>query len=161
MKKNLFLSCLLFLSMHALYAQQPKLNTIGSNGDCPAGMCPSVYFELDIFNFHKPKTNCTNGFGLCIRINTGVECRSCFGKSSMSGTKIKVWAKLNNQSVTLHIPRAIQIQKRFESVSFSQFEIEDQTLNFTFTNGSKRSARGGIYPVSIVGEEFVIQIPLM
>jgi hypothetical protein len=161
MKKILFLSCMLVMSMHLLFAQQPKSTTIGSNGDCPPGMCPSVYFELEMFNFHKPRTNCTSGFGLCVRINTGVECRSCFGKSSMTGTKVKVWAKFSSQSVTLHIPRTLQTQKRFESVNFSQFELEDQTLNFTFTNSSKRSARGGIYPVSLVGDEFVVQIPLL
>ncbi len=79
----------------------------------------------------------------------------------MTGTKVKVWAKLSNQSVTLHIPRSIQTQKGFEAVKFTQFELEDQTLNFTFTNGTKRSARGGSYPVSVVGDEFVVQIPLL
>jgi hypothetical protein len=161
MKKLLFISFLMGLMGQTVLAQQPKSGTLGSIGDCPTGSCPSLYFELEMFNFHKPRTNCTSGFGLCVRFNTGVECRPCFGKSSLTGTKVRVWAKLSNQSVTLHLPKSIQTQKGFQSVNFSQFELEDQALSFSFPNGTKRAVRGGSYPVSAVGDEWVIQIPFL
>jgi hypothetical protein len=161
MKKIVFLSFLMWLSGQAVIAQQPKTGTIGSIGDCPIGMCPTVYFEIEIFNFHKPRTNCTSGFGLCVRFNAGVECSPCFGKSSLTGTKVKVWAKLSNHSATLHIPKSLQTQKGFETVKFSQFELEDQALSFSFPNGAKRSVRGGTYSVTAVGDEWVIQIPFL
>ena len=161
MKKITFLLCMLWFCVQSSFAQQPKSNTIGTSGDCPIGMCPTVFFDIEVFNLHKPRTNCTAGFGLCVRINVGVECRSCFGKSSINGTRVNAWVKINNQTAELHLPNAIKSQKGFENVNFSQFELEDQALVFTMLNGSKRSVRGGTYTTSMVGDEFVITLPLL
>ena len=71
MKKIIFLLGLV-LSGFCLYAQEDRVAIV--NG-CPPGTHPvTVFYGIETFNFHKPRTDCQSGFGLCIRLEVGIEC---------------------------------------------------------------------------------------
>jgi hypothetical protein len=160
MNKIIFVMSVLFSQM--AFAQQTKtpITTIENPSDCPLGMCPMAYISLDALNFHKPRTNCAEGFGLCIKISWGVTCTSCFGKSAVSGSSIKMWSVLKENAAELHIPLGLKNQKGFEKVNFTQFEMDDNSMGFQLSNGKIRYAKGGIYNTTIKDNEYVITVSL-
>ena len=127
---------------------------------CPPGTCPTFYINLEVFNFHKPKTNCTSGFGLCIRFASGVICERCLGKSTIENGKINVYGKLNEQNIELYFPQEIQHEKGFENADFNNFEIEDNMLSLMSAEGKTILIPGGNYPVKQIENEFVVEIPI-
>lgn len=151
----------LFFSQMA-FAQQSKTptTTIENPVDCPVGMCPMAYISLDAMNFHKPRTNCQDGFGICVRISWGVTCTSCFGKSGITGNNIKMWCVTKDNSAELHIPLEIKNQKGFDRVNFSSFEIEENAMAFQFPGGKVRYAKGGVYGTVVKNNEYVITMSL-
>ncbi|MCX6293602.1 MAG: hypothetical protein NT127_04825 [Sphingobacteriales bacterium] len=160
MKKLLFF--LMILSVHNLNAQTQKTREgIDDNPpNCPPGTCPTFYVNLEIFNFHKPKTDCTSGFGLCIRLASGVTCERCLGKSSLENGKLSVFGKLNEQTVELHFPQEIQNEKGFEDADFKTFEIEDNTFSLIQPDGKILLIPGGTYPVKQIDNEYVVEMPI-
>jgi hypothetical protein len=151
----------LFFSQHA-FSQQSKTptTTLESPVDCPLGMCPMAYINLDAMNFHKPRTNCTEGFGICIRISWGITCTSCFGKSGVSASSVKMWCVTKENTAELHIPLEIKNQKGFEKVNFSSFEIEESSMSFQYPSGKVRYAKGGVYGTTIKDNEYVVTLSL-
>ncbi len=161
MKKLLFI--LLLFSSGIVTAQNSKTSPYGGgteNPKCPPGMCPTVNIFLEMFNFHKPRTNCSNGFGLCIKFSTSVTCEYCFGKSNILGDKISVYTTLDDNYATLHFPMSLKYEKEFEGADFNTFEIEDQSLSFKQENGKEVFVKGGLYPVSIVDDEMIVTLHL-
>ena len=128
--------------------------------DCPPNTCSAFYINVEIFNFHKRRTGCEEGFGFCGRISVGISCEPCMGKSIIENGKISVFGKLNNQSVELHFTQEIQNEKGFENVDFNDFEIEDNMLSLMSGDGKSISVPGGNYPVKKIDNEFVVEIPI-
>lgn len=128
--------------------------------DCPPGECPVSYIFIEVFNFHKPRTNCESGFGLCIRIASGIACKPCYYKSSITGTKVNAWAKITGGNAELHIPLVLKKQKGFEKTDFSVFEIEAGTVSFVTESGKQYFAKAGKYPVTVVGDEMLVNLKL-
>lgn len=144
------------------FSQQNRtpITTIENPSDCPVGMCPMAYISLDALNFHKPRTNCAEGFGLCLKISWGITCTSCFGKSAVSGSNIKMWSALKGNAAELHIPLGIKSQKGYEKVNFSTFEIDENSMGFQLSDGKIRFAKGGIYSTTIKDNEYVVTVSL-
>jgi hypothetical protein len=161
MKKLLFTLTLLVASL-SVFAQteKPILSTIEQPGDCPFGMCQMAYLSVDVLNFHKPRTECLEKFGFCIRLSVGVTCVNCFGKSSIDGSHVNVYAGIEGNSIVLHIPSELKFQKGYENVDFKSFEIDDDSIEVSFENGAKHHAIGGSYDVEEINNEFVVHIPL-
>jgi len=161
MKKLLF-TLSLFVASYAVFAQseKPRMSTIEQPGDCPFGMCQMAYISVDVFNFHKPRTECTEKFGLCIRLSLGYTCVSCFGKSNIEGSNVNMYSSIEGNTIVLHIPSEIKSQKGYEHVDFKSFDIDDDSIEVSFENGSKHHAIGGSYEVEEINDEFVVRIPI-
>ena len=134
--------------------------TDGSFILCPDGTYPTATVTINTFNLHKPRTNCSNGFGLCLKFSVSVYCASDMGKSSIKMDKTTITAKLTSQTAELHMPVALKFEKGFEKADFTKFEIEDKSLSFKSSSGTEKFVKGGIYPVSIVGDEYVVLLNL-
>ena len=127
---------------------------------CPPGTCPTFYINLEVLNFHKPKTDCTTGFGFCVRIASGITCERCLGKSTIENGIINVYGKLNEHNIELHIPQEIQNEKGFEDADFKTFDIEDNNFSLLQADGKPILVPGGSYPVTQIDNEFVVEIPI-
>lgn len=161
MKKLLLI--LLICCSHAVFAQNNKTSPDVTGGEiptCPVGTCPMATINIDVFNFHKPRTNCTSGFGVCLRFSWGISCVSCYYKGSVAGDKLTAYAKLSNAVAELHVPVGLKDAKGFEKTDMSTFEVEDKSLSFKTSTGVEKFVRGGIYPVVVSGDEYVIKLNL-
>ena len=128
--------------------------------NCPPGTCSAFYINIEIFNFHKRRTGCEEGFGFCGRISVGISCEACMGKSVIENGKISVFGKLKDQTVELHFTQDIQLEKGFEKTNFTDFEIEDNMLSLMSSEVKTISVPGGNYPVKIIDNEYVVEIPI-
>lgn len=142
------------------FSQSTKTNPDGGGGipPCPDGYCPSVLFSVDLMNLHKPRTGCTLGLGLCLKFSISLNCNPCIAKGYIKGDKVNLWVTSNGQMATLRFPVNLKFEKGFEEADFSNFEIEDKALSFTFENGVTKLAKGGMYPVSQIGDELVVNL---
>lgn len=162
MKKILLTALVLYTTFtHA------QTNTIGTSSLtdggfilCPDGTYPTATVTLNTFNLHKPRTNCTSGFGMCIKFSVSVYCGSTTGKSYIKSDKTTATAKVNSQTAELHLPVALKYEKGFEKTDFTKFEVEDKTLSFKASTGVEKFVKSGIYPVSVVGDEYIIVLNL-
>ncbi len=160
MKKYLCIICL--FCTQASFAQTSKTSpaSIETEFPCPAGSCPIVTIAIETFNFHKPRTTCTTGFGLCIKLNAGITCTSCYGKTMLNGNKVNAWARLSSKTAELHIPASLKNAAGFEKTDMTTFQLEDKTVSFTSAQGIVKWVKGGIYPVITQGEEYIITLNL-
>ena len=161
MKKIIYL--VLLITANNLYAQNGKVAPGTGDEDfplCPLGMCASSYIYIETFNFHKPRTNCTSGFGLCIRYGAGIRCYYCDKKTSLNGTKVTAWVNMIKDKAELHLPLAIKEDKEFVNTDLSVFEVEDKMVSFTSKDGLEKWVKGGIYPVSKTTTDLVITLDM-
>ncbi len=147
------------------YSQTLKTSPLSDTGPggipvCPSGTCPSAIITLESFNFHKPRTSCSSGFGLCIKMGFNFACLPCNGKSFIKDGKVNGWAKINEKAAELHIPVSLKTEKGFEKTDMSTFELEDKSISFKSDSGVEKTVRGGIYPVTVSGDEYIVNIQL-
>jgi len=159
--RNLFIVTMILFS-NMLMAQRSTTLNFPQTGpvDCPYGYTPTLHVVLQFINFHKPRTNCTSGFGLCFKHSAYVSCDPNWRKSSLSGTTVDAVGKINKEVIELHIPLALKYQKGFEKTDFSTFELEDKSFSIKTETGIIRYVKAGVYPVSVVDDEFVVNLPL-
>ncbi len=158
-----FLLLIVLCIVQSGFSQTTKTAPLNDGGTvgiavCPAGTCPAAIITLESLNFHKPRTNCSGGFGLCIKMGFNFACLPCNGKSFIKDGKVNGWIKINQESAELHLPVGIKSEKGFEKTDMSTFEIEDKSIYFKSDNGVEKTVRGGIYPVTVSGEEYVVNI---
>ena len=152
----------MILCVQNLNAQTQKNREGVDDGtdNCPPGTCSAFYFNVEIFNFHKRRTFCEEGFGFCGRVSAGISCETCMGKSVIENGKIVVFGKLNNQTIELHFTQDIQQEKGFENTDFTDFEIEDNMLSLMSADGKTILIPGGNYPVKKIDNEYVVELPI-
>ena len=162
MKKILLIGLVLYTSFaHAQKnAVGTKSLTDGGFIFCPDGTYPTATVTLNTFNLHKPRTNCMSGFGMCIKFSVSVYCASTTGKSYIKTDKTIATAKVNSQTAELHLPVALKYEKSFEKTDFTKFEVEDKTLSFRSSTGIEKFVKGGVYPVNVIGDEYVVLLNL-
>jgi hypothetical protein len=119
-----------------------------------------ITFSIEAFNFHKPRTECKLGFGLCIKLDVGITCASCTGKSSIADNKVTAWGKILGNTLELHIPAALQQVVGFEKTDMRSFQLDEQFIRLKTTNGTIKTVAGGTYPVATRENELVINLPL-
>ena len=156
--KTIFFAMMMSISLLG-NAQVSKTSPDNTNFPfCPPGMCLTGSFTIEKFDLHKPRTNCTSGFGMCLKIGFTISCESCNGKAYIQDDKVYAWATLNKNELEIHIPTSIKNEKEFENTDMTQFEIDDNTLSFTSENGNQKSIIGGLYPVSVINDDYVINL---
>jgi hypothetical protein len=73
---------------------------------------------------------------------------------------VNAWAKITGGNAELHIPLVLKKQKGFEKTDFSVFEIEAGTVSFVTESGKQYFAKAGKYPVTVVGDEMLVNLKL-
>jgi len=168
MKKIIFFASFL-IAVSITNGQKKEL----PENPCPPGECSyGVSIVFDQFNFHKPRTGCTSGFGLCIKVHVEPICKPCpLGyptpdynnmKTDISGEEVKAWWRIISGKLELHLPAALQNVDGYTQTDFSVFEIEDNS--FIIDNPDKTiyaSVKGGQYKVSRVDDDFVVLLDLI
>lgn len=150
MKKILILS--LMLTVKAAFAQ--------IKAPCPCG--GMLVFEITKFNFHKPKTDCLFGFGLCLKMSPiRFECVPCTslpnGPLSFKQEMVTCYMAAFDQKLELHLPAALLEDESFLQDQAEFFELEDDMLPIPSTSAGESSyVKAGKYPVERRGEELVV-----
>jgi hypothetical protein len=160
MKYYLFLFAICFSQI--LFAQHNKesIDVAGTSFflDCPEETCPAASVSIDEFSLHKPRTSCSSGFGLCLKVSLSITCIPCDLKSTLIDGKVNALFKVKGNEVTMRIPVDIRYEKEFEKTDFSSFEVEEGSISFTSQSGKTMFVQPGIYPVVIEDHEYVINM---
>ena len=167
MKKISFL-IITIVALKISYAQRIG-NPEARINPCPPGQCVTeASFVFDQFNFHKPRTNCTSGFGLCVRGHIEYECgySDCIGvqkvKTGIENDKVIGWFTISENKLEMHLPAQLQNTGEFSTQDLSVFYIDDDMIEV------KRSGniligklKGGQYPVVLNNSELIILIDII
>lgn len=129
------------------------------SGNCPNGYCPGISIIIEQFNFHKPRTNCSKGFGLCFKMHVGASCIPCLKKPELNEKGIAIVGLLREKDMLLSIPKDIAVINDFGESDMTTFEIEDQMVEIEMPEGYVRYLKGGIYPVMVDNDSYSIEIP--
>ena len=133
--KKLFVF-LLMISIQHSFAQLPQ------NFYCPCGY--QLSFMFNKLNFHKPRTDCLNGFGFCARLGEiNVRCVPCGGSSGfeaprMSGQDVEAYFKYDCGQMTLHLPKALTEDEDFKGEEMHSFEVDEHSICLS-PEGAERS----------------------
>lgn len=107
-----FILIFLLLTSGFTQAQRTLSNEMSTAGappePCPPGYVPTLHINLEIFNFHKPRTNCSASFGLCCRLSSTVTCEPNFHKPAFDGHFVSCAALVTEQTVELRVPAVIR-----------------------------------------------------
>lgn len=161
MKKLLFIAVL--FSASTLLAQSKRTavsDEAGLGFPCLNNYLTTITFSLDKFNFHKPRTNCTSGFGLCIKFSLSITCTEIIPKTTVSANTVNAWVNLTSTNAELHVPLEIRNYSDFQTEKLSSFEVENYTVSFVNSAGVQKWVKGGIYPVVKTPVDYVINLPL-
>lgn len=141
---------------------QAQMNTkiMGEEGNCPEGYCAGFFVEIENFNFHKPRTECKSGFGICLRISAGATCIPCLNKITSNDKSSVITGYLSKEMATLHLPKSLQKEQIEKESDFRFFEIEEKTIEITYPDGSVMYLKGGSYPVTEENNELLVRIPV-
>lgn len=155
-----YLILVFLLSTQISYAQNNKISLdITTDGpDCPPGLCPVAYINIEIFNFHKPRTGCKSGFGICLRLSAGVTCEYCRWRTSMQNNQVMTYVTFEQQKIVWHLPAALQ--QAMAETDCSTFELEEDMLEFKNEEGKAIAAKAGNYPVVKKDDELIITIDI-
>jgi len=158
--KTIWLASLLFLNTVG-QAQNSKTSPNNTNlSICPPGMCLSANVVLNRFDLHKPRTNCSAGFGICIKIGFSVSCEYCTQKCYLEKENVVGWIKVSEGAAELHLPKALELENEFENTDMNFFEIADNMLSIVDENGVEKKIGGGLYTVVVQDDEYIIQLKL-
>lgn len=158
MKKLLLIVMLCWGSQLMAQSGRTAPEADDENGSCPPGFCPSLVYTLETFNFHKPRTNCTSGFGLCIRIGIRTRCSMCDAKATLRDNMVSAVFLQKGTKVEVRLPLALRSAKGFEKTDMSVFELEEKTLSIVSPDGKEVWVKGGIYPVARTETEYIIMM---
>jgi len=156
--KYLFLLFMMSAQMAFAQADKKAITTTTEYPDCPPGLCPVAYINLEIFNFHKPRTGCVSGFGLCIRLSAGVNCEYCRWRSAIESNQVSSTVIFEGEKAIWHLPSSLP--DHLGEVDTSEFELEDGMLEFVTDKGKVFKVKGGLYPVKKNPEDITIELSL-
>ncbi|MCP9753029.1 hypothetical protein EGI32_18920 [Ferruginibacter sp. HRS2-29] len=162
--KKIILIVMIIAGAQAGFGQVNK-NAPGSEGvpSCPPGFCAYWQYIFETFNFHRPRTDCKTGFGLCIKGRQESGCRPCASKTPV-GTKIEngkatCIAEVKNGKLELRIPAGIKTSASLDASDMSDFTLDKGVLN-GIVDGKFKTNREGTYPVKLIENEYVVLIDL-
>jgi hypothetical protein len=151
MKKQFLLLLMLFIGLNFIHAQSK----------CPPGqIVTGVTYEILSFNFHKPRTDCKSGFGICVRGEWRVHCTSNFppGQTHLSDGKATIWYQIKDNQLELHLPVALTDEEGFINEDLNSFTIDSNSMSIVTDDGESKMLRAGDYKVERTETDFIILI---
>lgn len=129
--------------------------------DCPDETCPAASVSIDQFNFHKPRTSCSSGFGLCVKVSLSVGCIPCIRKNVLSDGKVNAFFRWTGKELSLHLPLELNSKADFSKEDMTSFEVEESTISVSMPSGESYWVKAGVYPVVVIGDEYVVNMKLL
>ncbi len=133
------------------------------SGPCPCGYALTI--EASKFNFHKPRTDCTSGFGLCVRIRgLKLECYPCYSKNTgfaeINGDLVRGYVHFEGNHSELVLPASLLEDQAITYDENQIFSLEDGSIVIEKENESAElSSIGGDYPFEIKDGMLLIPVP--
>ena len=132
-------------------------------GRCPIGQHPVITFDIDQFNFHKPRTNCTSGFGLCIRGTWGYKCvddRQTYYSAITADGVAHIWAQvLRGGLLELHFPIDLVNTPGYTLDDLSNFSVDDE-WDMSPEPNNPLIMEVGEYKTSFTEHEIIVIVPI-
>ena len=154
---------MMLLSINCLFAQTSgKALPNGDPGGCPMGCHAVLVYTITTINFHKPRTNCEEGFGFCIKGKVGERCDCDYFKpvTSIENGVVKAVAKREGYKLYLYIPYALKQLDGYNNTDTNTFTVGDD-MEITDDAGKTIATMiPGDYKTKVEGENFVITIDL-
>lgn len=128
---------------------------------CPKGYRPVISWDINKFNFHKPRTECGHGFGVCLDLTKKIECvpeNFTHVYITEDGT-IGGYGDLKDSTLVLHLPAGLTYDPAFVNEDMGIFEIEAGRFKIFDGEVLYGTLKGGVYPVVNTGTELLIEIP--
>lgn len=172
MKKLILLYVVSGILFTELHSQEEKLAPGDIGNPCPPPSCVvRATLHIDFVNFHKPRTECKTGFGICVKTHLQYTCGyppNCLPGSVNNRQMLKVengkvsgYFMLLDGKAEMHLPLSIKSHPEFTSTDLSQFSIEPNTVVFRNEHGIDFArAKAGNYPVKNTGYDLVIILDL-
>jgi hypothetical protein len=166
--KKLLLILIAVVVSQISFGQGDEKNAPATEGPspCPPGLCLHWEVSVAVINFHKPRTNCKSGFGLCIRLGGGISasCILCLNLKSASVCKMQkgiatCYGEIKNNKLKLHIPAGIKEEAGFTKEDMSTFTVEKGSISF-LADGKEKVSKEGSYPVTLSGAEYIVSIDI-
>jgi hypothetical protein len=164
MKKIMFLLMLVF-GINNVFGQSGRVPEEGGGGPgvCPPGCTVVVGYTVTFLNFHKPRTDCKSGFGLCIKGYISNHC-ICFPfkpVTSIEAGNVKGVGKIENGKFYLYIPYALKELDEYKNENTNLFTLGEENSELVTADG-KILARlvPGDYETKVEDGNFVIRIDL-
>ncbi len=154
MKKLSILSLLFFAAL----VGQAQLSEI-----CPPGQTQiGTTFTIEKFNFHKPRTNCTSGFGLCVKGRWKVKCGYAFPSfPRIEDEKVIIAYKVTDNKLELHLPVDLADDPEFKEVDMTTFSIGADQVQLTDEKGNVVAVlKEGDYAVTRTETELIVLIEI-
>ena len=148
--------------MLAIGTLASKAQTTNKWIECPPDYLPVVILDLDQFNFHKPRTACTSGFGFCFRVGLTITCRKLEAtgdKATLINGKAHVWGSIQNETITLHFPSSLQKASGFSPEDFKTFLFEE-AVSLSYGKKTVAGLIPGEYRVVNTGTDLTVTIPV-
>ena len=158
--------CLLMtaLTINFTMAQSGKVpGGGGSPGDCPPGCTLVLTYTFTTFNFHKPRTNCESGFGLCIKGVPGTRCNCGWYRPTTSIEKgeVKTELRIEGDKAYFYIPYALKQLDEYKNENTDSFTLSEENAAIINADGKTvATMKPGEYVTKIEGDNFVVVIDL-
>lgn len=129
---------------------------------CPCGM--QIVIDVEKFNLRKPRTECTKGFGFCLKLDkVYITCNPCEGgrqmKAAQNNDRVTGYLKADCGNLTLHLPASLATDEMFAGEPLTEFEIEDDAIPLDDGKTARLyRVRGGVYPVEQADDELLIKL---
>ncbi|MEP6674593.1 MAG: hypothetical protein ABJA78_05545 [Ferruginibacter sp.] len=161
MKKIIFLG-MIMLSMNCLFAQTEKMPEDGGSPGCPMGCNTVLNFTFTTFNFHKPRTNCESGFGLCIKGVWSTHCDCGYYKpvTSIENGNVNCAGKKEGSKLSLYIPYALKDLDIYKNEDTSTFTVGEDISLIDGSGNIFAKVVPGDYKVKVEGNNFLIVVDL-
>jgi hypothetical protein len=129
---------------------------------CPAFTHPVYTYEIDQFNFHRPKYDCGKGFFICIRGHWDIRCapNSLFSARITEEGMVQFYALLKDKQIELHLPAALAELPQYAEDDMSVFSVEKDWISVSFEGSRIGAMKEGDYTVRRVKDELVVTIDL-
>jgi hypothetical protein len=167
--KKLLLILIAVIVSQISFGQGDGKNAPATEGPspCPPGLCVHVKISVAVINFHKTRTNCKSGFGLCIRLGGGgisTSCVPCLNLKSTAICKVEkgvatCYGRIKNNKLELHIPAGIKEEAGFAKEDMKTFAVEKGSLSIS-VDGKEKVSKEGSYPVTLSGTEYIVLIEI-
>lgn len=120
--------------------------------------------KAPVFKFHKPKTNCLFGFGLCLQLSQLeiriIPCDENPPSTEIEGKElVQFYAELDGDKVIFHFPKSLLELEPFRSQDPGFFGIAEDELPLDKEHsGVVVRLKEGEYPLERVGGQWLAKV---